>query len=77
MSSEQYPQDITDDESDPSVETTQPDDVFDKAAAGDKHSITVLALAVGFYATIAVVSCVGKYLATKWAVKSALRDMQH
>ena len=46
----------------------------DEAAAKTAHSIRVLLLALGFYAVIAAVGCVGRYFATKWAVKAAILE---
>lgn len=61
----------TDDEAAAKTDDTQ---VFDKAVQGDSHSIRVLLLALGFYAVIAAVGCVGRYFATKWAVKAAILE---
>lgn len=58
--------------------TLKPDNILDKVADfGDTDKTTtakaaILALAV--YGVLIVLSCIGKYVATKIAVKAALRD---
>lgn len=55
----------------------EPDDVLDTAQRivhGDRKAIAGVALALGVYAVIITASCIGRYFATKCAVKAALRE---
>lgn len=57
----------------------EPDDVLDAAqriVRGDRKAIIGAALALGIYAVVITASCIGRYFATKCAVKAALREMR-
>lgn len=55
----------------------KPDEVIDSASKilkGDKDTVRTVMFALAVYGVAIAMSCIGKYFATKWAMKAAIRE---